>query len=82
MSDAVDFWKYGQKAKVAKAAKMNPTKFSALLGRRYQVSLKKAKQLERASIIVLGHAIPWQDWIDNACTEHPAFKPRTQDKNK
>ena len=68
------FWKYGQIVRIAKLSNSNPNSIYHILDRVRGVSIKKAKALEIASGLVLVRKIPWQIWIDNKKTIHPAFK--------
>jgi len=72
MTDS-NFWKHGQQAEVALQARISSQHLSDILHRRRGVSVERAQRLEKASRKVLGVRIPWEIWICNKQSNHPAF---------
>ena len=66
-------WGYGKQAQIAAVAGVTAQHVNNVLHRRARVSFKTALALERASAVVFSTPIPWQDWICNQSTKHPAF---------
>ena len=67
------YWKHGQQAEIAVLAHVSAAHLSDILHRRRGVSVERAHRLEDASRKVLAVRIPWEVWINNKITEHPAF---------
>jgi len=72
MTDS-SFWKHGQQADIATQAHITASHLSDILHRRRGVSVERAKRLEKVSGKVLGTKIPWEIWVQNKITQHPAF---------
>ena len=66
------FWSVGERAKIARMAGMKPHHLCEVLYRRRTVSKDRAKLLEAAST-KLGCTVPFEDWLFNVSTRHPAF---------
>jgi len=66
------FWNYGEKAKVARAAGMSPQALNDILSGVRPCGRKRARKLEAASLLVLGEsrAVPAAAWAKY--TDHPA----------
>ena len=67
------YWKHGQRSKLAKAAHVNKHNLYAILYRKRGVGKYLARDLMEASIKVLGFPIPFEAWLFNSETTHPAF---------
>lgn len=67
------YWKYGQRKAIAQRCGLSIQNMSEILSRRRGVSKEKAKELEAASAEILGYAIPFEAWLFNRATKHPAF---------
>ena len=70
----LSFWKYGQRTEIAQRVGISLPNMSEILCRRRGVSKEKAKELEAASAEVLGYPIPFEAWLFNKSTRHPAFQ--------
>lgn len=68
-----DFWGRGQQADLAGEAGATAQDINDILHRRRGVSPQRARELEAASLTVLGFAIPWEAWLFNRTCRHPAF---------
>jgi len=73
MRNSEKFWCHGEKKRIADLLRIHPVSLTEVLHRKRGVSIGRAKLLERASKVVLGHAIPFNDWLLNSTTTHPAF---------
>lgn len=67
------FWKHGQQTEIAMLAHISTAHLSDILHRRRGVSVERARRLERTSGKILGTRIPWEVWVTNKFTKHPAF---------
>ena len=77
------FWKRGQRAALARYAKIDPSNIYAILARRRGVgSYAMALTLEKASKRVLDKPIPAVHWYTNRTTKHPAFKTLAKRRKK
>ena len=70
------YWSRGEKTAVAEIAGIEPTHLYEILARKRGVGKEKARELEAASEKVLGYPIPFDAWIFNRETAHPAFAKR------
>lgn len=68
-----NYWKYGQRTKLAKLAGVSDQNLSDILHRKRAVGQHKAHLLEDASRRVLSEPIPWTEFMLNATSVHPAF---------
>ena len=66
-------WKYGEKARIADLCEIAVTDVYQILSRKRGVGKQRAKELENASEQVLGYPIPFEAWLFNDTTNHPAF---------
>jgi hypothetical protein len=66
-------WKPGQKAEVARAVKMKPQRFSAIIHRTRSMSPRVAVQLENAVMAICGRRVPAIEWLTAPVSQHPAF---------
>lgn len=73
------FWRYRQKAAIAKKFGIKQQHLYEILYRKRGVSEKRAKALEKVCNKVLDKdqkKIGWFTWYSNRTTEHPAFYNR------
>lgn len=72
------FWLRGEKAGLARLAKIRQSHLQEILNRTRGVSPLRAFKLESAGCIVLGgrRAPQWSDWAANRISSHPAFTGR------
>jgi hypothetical protein len=73
MTPQQGYWKHGQQAEIARLAGIPESHLSNILHRSRGCSVTRAKALEAASDMVLGVRIPWEIWVCNRQTNHPAF---------
>lgn len=67
------FWERGQRRLLAELAGIHENNLYEILNRRRGVSKAMALRLETASEKLLGYPIPWDEWLFNEATKHPAF---------
>lgn len=67
------YWKRGERAKLAAAARMTQPNLYQLLERKHGTPFKTAVKLERAAKRALGKDISLVHWLTNVISEHPAF---------
>ena len=70
------FWNHGEKARVARAARMSPQNLHDILKGTQTCGLKRARRLEAATLLVLGESrvVPATAWVGLA--EHVALVRR------
>lgn len=61
------YWAPGQQRKLAASLGVNRQYVNDVLHRRTRVSAARALKLESIT------GVPWQDWIMNSTSKHPAF---------
>lgn len=67
------FWQRGELTKLAAVVGIRLNHLSEILHRKRGVSVTRALALERASRKVFGYPIPWNEWLLNKESDHPAF---------
>lgn len=70
----LNFWDKGQRKQLTQILGIGASYLNDILSRRVSISKYRAKKFEAASRLVLGEAIPWQAWLFNETTKHPAFR--------
>lgn len=73
MTDSQTYWKHGQRTQLASLASISDAHLSDILHRRKGCSVTLGHKLEIASEEVLGVRIPWELWVCNKHSKHPAF---------
>ena len=69
------YWKKGDRARLAELSYTHKNNLYEILARKRGVSKEKALTLEKASAL-LGYSIPFEVWLFNKSTLHPAFYGR------
>ena len=67
------YFKRGEKATLAREAGIKFSNLSGILSRKRKVSKEMAIHLAMISERVLEEQIPWDDWLFNQTSSHPAF---------
>ena len=65
-------WRVGDRAKVARSLKVQAHHLTEIFNRSRGVGPRRAKALE-AAFKRFGYYIPWEAFLFNAETKHPAF---------
>ena len=67
------FWNYGEKSRVARAARMTPQHLNDILTGARSCGRKRARRLETATLVELGEerCVPAAAWV--GFQEHPAL---------
>jgi len=68
-----DFWKPGERSRLARLVGIRPHHLTEILHRNRRVSMERARKLEVCSGQVLQSTIEWETWMANETTDHPAF---------
>ena len=67
------FWKYGQRAAVARMLKMSRQNFSNILRGLWTPSPAMARNIMLAVEMVTGKTVPLSEWLFPNERQHPAF---------
>ena len=75
------YWKYGQRAQLAREMEMNEANLAQILKRERGVSVERAHLLSHLCLKLFRKKIPWTEWVNNKYTTHEAFRGDRLEKN-
>jgi len=74
----IPFWRYGERAALAREMKIDQSHLSQILTRKRGVSVSRAQIMQHLCKKLFKKSVPWRDWFFNKSSSHKAFSGKKE----